>query len=570
MSGQNRPVRDLPDPARLRDLNNQRHLPNDHPSKGKFPIFTSAVQARQRLAYVRRTGVVPLIDELLRSHPGPRSVLTTEAFLTSALLAAETGSVYTRAAQCSVLAGLDSAVAIEWGLCDLDAGREPVSYKVVCKQASRLETLIQQGAVTDNGTRIDLKWFVEAFLAPSIPKYVGRKAKEIALDATAYPTWAKVIEFTRQSDIDSGRIPAQPFHIGADGKVIRCKDLAARTGRRTGTSFYPSGFFTGYFLTTATITRPVTWSGNPHNAHVGEHLPPYILGLSVDPASHNPGPIGVGVYNQARRNAPNLAVVKADPAYTVKPSFLRPLRQAGWDIVMAQPKDVTARTRIITAGRDGTILIEHCGTFLSTWTPQHLRTPPDWLTGKDLCDWYSERGKWRWSVVGREAGGAIRFRCPQCAGRVLTTAKTRNPTATSRNTRNRLPIQAAPDTEYCCDGTVVVRLENLDNHQRCPYGSWAWKTDYSGRNPSENSNSMLKDRGGLDKRSCRAFGLAAHTIAALMLTVIHNLQQTERAKATNTETAPGTDPTGSSDTEDPPTEPGNSPPHPASNWAPPP
>ena len=89
--------------------------------------------------------------------------------------------------------------------------------------------------------------------------------------------------------------------------------------------------------------------------------------------------------------------------------------------------------------------------------------------------------KWRWSVVGREAGGAIRFRCPQCAGGVLTTATTRNPTATSRNKRNRLPIQSAPDTEYCCDGTVVVRLD-LDNHQRCPYGTWAWKTDYSGRN----------------------------------------------------------------------------------------
>ena len=203
--------RDLPDPARLRELNGQRRLPRDHPSGGKFPIFTSAAQARKRMVYVHRTGIVPQIDQLLRFHPGPKSQLSTEALLASALLAAETTATYIRASQCAVLAGLDSAVAIEWGLCDPnDDEWIPPSYKVVQKQAKRLETLLGDGAILDDGTPIDLNWFVKTFLAPSIPNYVKRKAQEIALDATAtaYPTWA---------------IPLEPFHIGADGKVIRCK-----------------------------------------------------------------------------------------------------------------------------------------------------------------------------------------------------------------------------------------------------------------------------------------------------------------------------------------------------------
>lgn len=62
----------------------------------------------------------------------------------------------------------------------------------------------------------------------------------------------------------------------------------------------------------------------------------------------------------------------------------------------------------------------------------------------------------------------------------------------------------------------------LDRHQRTPYGTWAWHTDYNGRNQAENVNAMLKGNGGIDKRSCRPHGTVAHTIAALALTVAHN------------------------------------------------
>ena len=39
---------------------------------------------------------------------------------------------------------------------------------------------------------------------------------------------------------------------------------------------------------------------------------------------------------------------------------------------------------------------------------------------------------------------------------------------------------------------------------------------------------MLKDKGGLDAGWCRAFGLAAQTIGALALAVVHNLRELKR------------------------------------------
>ncbi len=54
---------------------------------------------------------------------------------------------------------------------------------------------------------------------------------------------------------------------------------------------------------------------------------------------------------------------------------------------------------------------------------------------------------------------------------------------------------------------------------------------------AENVNAMLKGNGGLDKRSCRPFGLAAHTIAALAHAVVHYMQLAARPHQ-NTQTHP--------------------------------
>ena len=71
-------------------------------------------------------------------------------------------------------------------------------------------------------------------------------------------------------------------------------------------------------------------------------------------------------------------------------------------------------------------------------------------------------------------------------------------------------------------------IDQIDNYQRNAYGTTKWATDYAGRNPVEGVNGMIKQDGSFNPESCRVFGTAAHTLAALMAAVIHNLKQTRR------------------------------------------
>ena len=116
-------------------------------------------------------------------------------------------------------------------------------------------------------------------------------------------------------------------------------------------------------------------------------------------------------------------------------------------------------------------------------------------------------------------------------------AKTRNPNRPNRKQPSDLPVTAVPDTECCCDGMITLQVDQLDNYQCNAYGTTEWATDYAGRNPVEGVNGMIKNDGSFDRESCRAFRLAAHTHAALMAAVVHNLEQTRRTKNRNNITA---------------------------------
>ena len=224
--------------------------------------------------------------------------------------------------------------------------------------------------------------------------------------------------------------------------------------------------------------------------------------------------------------------MKADQHYTRKnKTFVRPLHEQGWEIVMNQSVDEQQRVRMITAGKHNTPLLIHCGTILPIWTPQHLLTPPDDLTGTARKEWFDDRKKYQWVVHQTYPDGRIKIICPQCAGRVKTTAQTRNPNRPNRTRNPNQPVIAVPDSEYCCDGMITLQVDQLDNHQRNAYGTTKWATDYAGRNPVEGVNGMIKDNGGFDPESCRVFGLGAHTLAALLAAVVHNLKQTRRARA---------------------------------------
>ncbi len=103
------------------------------------------------------------------------------------------------------------------------------------------------------------------------------------------------------------------------------------------------------------------------------------------------------------------------------------------------------------------------------------------------ADWYTKRALWRWKPNQNLPNGGIQFLCPQCAGTVDTTAKTR----IARATNSHGPFLSIED-EYCCLGLASVSLALLDSFQRIPYGTLAWKQSYGRRNIIEKSNAMLK------------------------------------------------------------------------------
>ena len=140
------------------------------------------------------------------------------------------------------------------------------------------------------------------------------------------------------------------------------------------------------------------------------------------------------------------------------------------------------------------------------------------VSTNSLTKWYTDRALWRWTHNQEPDSGGIQFGCPQCRGRVDTNAKTRLPQAPNK-TR---PFMAV-DAENCCESMANVPVDELDSYQKLPYGTPAWQKSYSRRNQVENTNSILKNKGGLKDGWCRAFGLAAHILGTLALTIAYNL-----------------------------------------------
>ena len=153
----------------------------------------------------------------------------------------------------------------------------------------------------------------------------------IAVDLTAFPTWAVCREFISQADAerairqayierlpDGASVPRLDMTspqareiaaelgitLGPDGLLVRCLDLDARAGHRTATSKQTAQEFTGFDVATATAARSTYWAGNPLEASIGPEIPAYILAVHTAPANRNPGPRSKMVTDWAREIGP--------------------------------------------------------------------------------------------------------------------------------------------------------------------------------------------------------------------------------------------------------------------------
>ena len=534
-------------------LNDKRCLPDDHPSYATGePRITSAAVSWRFLDIIQRSGVLPDLEQRLRTQPGQQSKLSIKALLLLYFLTAYAQDSTRRTDLCSLANGLDSQVAYSLGLCD-SQWWEPLSYTVVRKQSKRFENALDEGWETEGGTPRNFTWLIRKLLAASIPNRYLNTIVAAAIDSTPDPTWARTRNYGLEKDLlaehrrQSLETPdlAEPTitsntnpegkigTLGPDGRHIRSLDIDARPGHKSATNKEPATTFLGYDAHIAVGVAEAIWAGNPNQVAIKPSPPGYILALHIAPGATNPGPIGLLLALQSLEIAPGIGDFVLDRAYSHKrQSFVRPLHQIGINVTMDYTTTEINNPKFIKVGREEKQqLLISAGTLFPGWLPEYMHIPPEDAEPQDLTDWYTDRAIWRWTRNGKLSDGGKQFRCSACAGRVTTTAKTHNPKATPSNTAPHMPIK----DKHCCQGMVSITADKLDAYQDIAYGTPAWKQSYGRRNPSEKTFSMIKDKGGLKPGWCRSFGLAAHTLGALALAIAHNLKQTLRGERTKTE-----------------------------------
>ena len=395
----------------------------------------------------------------------------------------------------------------------------------------------------------DFRLLCQQMLRATIPKKWLKDAKAASVDQTAFPTFYRCYDFRTQAEVDravsqalqqTGKIP-DDVQLEPDGKLIRCADYDARAGHRSasGATGHKATGFVGYQVTFAVLVKLA-------NASPKDTPPGYICGLSVDPASYHAGHAARKAIEDALAIAPGLEEVLTDMGISqFGEVFVRRMHELGLDVIR-DLKSNEAHIEVIEVGtgKHRQHLIAVDGMFFPLWLPDGFKQVPEGLTTEQLQDWYEQRARFRWSRTQRFDNGDMQFRCPQCAGRIVTNLTTH---------RNRArPNKSAPsmtithDADECCKGLVTIPVDKLDYWQPTPWGTRAWKASYVRRLQVENVNSMVKADGGLDPKMCRARGLGAHTLAALAAAIAHNLRLAKSDPDADGNTNSSDDPSGGS------------------------
>ena len=160
------------------------------------------------------------------------------------------------------------------------------------------------------------------------------------------------------------------------------------------------------------------------------------------------------------------------------------------------------------------------------WLPKRFKQVPENLTEEQLQDWYEQRARFRWSRTQFFDNGDMQFRCPQCAGRLVTNLTTHRKRA--RPNKSAPFVKVTHHDDKCCKGLATIPVDKLNYWQPTPWGTRAWKASYHRRLQVENVNSMVKEKGGLDAELCRVRGLGPHTLAVLAVSIAHNLKQAKK------------------------------------------
>ena len=296
--------RDLPLTAtEIVRLNAQRTLPAKHPSADKDYFIPSPLDlVWHAIEVIEQSGVLPYLERRLRPHPGQKSALSVFALLVTMVVAAFVGPSYRRADLCAVLHGFEAEAAYRLGLCSRVA-RKLFSYNLVDKQSLRLERALAEGWVDADGTKCNQDWFAHILLKANIAAEEAEKITTIAIDSTFLLAWAVPYSYPEGEQPPSGQRSADP---------------AARFGHRSATAKRKAGKRLGFDLhVVCGIRGSKKWQGDPKNPNLEEESVSLVpLHMKLVPANPDVAPIALEYFEWARRIAPSIREILADPMYT--------------------------------------------------------------------------------------------------------------------------------------------------------------------------------------------------------------------------------------------------------------
>ena len=513
-------------------------LPPDHPSPHNRPTPTLEADVRDVRIALRHADVVDKVQAKIRKRFGPPPQLTALALLTVFALEIDATGSYERARLTARLAGLHSTDQQRLGLPGLRA--RSIRHKLVNKMTLRLERALDEGWVAEDGTVCDWDWFTMNMLRASrtreVPDEDGRGvvvvdaaagAKAIAIDDTPYETWS----YERNRPPPAHRLTGRKktyihYKDGPDGTKkfafwLTCPD--ASKSKRSATNNTESGFYEGFAVTVSVAVVSVTWYGDPDYIEFGEEILPFVLAIDVNPAGTNTAPVAAKQARLIREQHPEADEVLADRGFTMKPqSFVAAVRASSFDPVMDYDKDELSRPRTHLLGRKGVPVIENGGTFFHAWMPSEFDSPPEHLRDADNRSeerrkWFTDRLIYSYKVNQYRQDGSIQIKNPINAGKIAPVGPL------NAGTHRSHVIQRPEDTPDLPHNFLIVPPEHLYRYQRIPYMTEAWGKSYLRRLRVEAVNSSLKRKLGLSRESCKAMGLPAHRLAAVMLAFAYNL-----------------------------------------------
>lgn len=478
------------------------------------PVATHDTTYKLAVEAIERAGVADGIDHRVRNPKREQAVLNAKAWLTAAMIELGATGLYDRSRVWARIIGFTAAQQTRLRLPGLRTWW--VSYDACYKQALRVERALDQGW-KQGGDSSEWDWFTLQMLAAARMKRdpaggwtdPAADSASVCIDDTAFASWGH-------------KTGPNPTAADEAAGVTSCgSDPDARNGRRTPTDSQPDEHFYGFQVIVVVSVPEVHWSGDPYQLLVRDYQPPYIINITVRPANADPGPHGYEAIVRARAVTAITEVV-ADMGFSMKSeSFVRRLHELGIDVVMDLPPADRERVDTHMMGRPFQPVFENSGSFFHAWMPTENEVPPENLSDADLRNWHARRLIWAYTTNQHLSGGDVQLKSPFATGRLTTDEQAAKATGALHVTKP----DHAPDARQA---HLSLKVDKRDRHQRIPHGTWAWWLSYLRRLVVETANARLKSAAGLSNKGCKAMGIAAHTMSAVLLAAAYNLDVAQR------------------------------------------